>query len=133
MSWLFISPILAFAVVGRRRSGQFARLHGTLLADASTSPARLLRQVGGERMGLRGVLRGVAFGRRRRRRAGPQREAAAFAEGAFDADLAAVFFEDLAAHRQAQAGAAAALAGDEDGEDRLDVVGGDALRRCPRR
>ena len=66
-----------------------------------------------------------------------EREAAAFADFAFDADPAAVLFENLLAHRQAQAGAAAAFARDEDGEDLFEVVLLDAaavvddLRRGP--
>src|SRR3954466_2898871 len=51
-----------------------------------------------------------------------ERETAAFAELAFDADATAVFFEDFLADGKAQAGAAAAFARDEDREDFFEVV-----------
>src|SRR3954453_9060888 len=51
-----------------------------------------------------------------------EREAAAFAEFAFDADAAAVFFENFLAYGEAQSGAATAFARDEDGEDFFDVI-----------
>ena len=51
-----------------------------------------------------------------------EREAAALAGLAFDANAAAVFFEDFLADWQAEASAAAALARDEDAEDSFEVV-----------
>src|SRR5690242_18640352 len=81
-------------------------------------------------------LRNIACGKRLRhslvpfglggRRRQLKDEFAPLADGAFDAYLAAMFLEDFARHRQAQARAAAALARDEHSEDRLDIVRRDA-------
>ena len=55
-----------------------------------------------------------------------EREAAALAGLALDANSAAVLLQNLLAHRQAEAGAAAAFVRDEDAEDAFEVVLRDA-------
>src|SRR5690242_13587741 len=61
---------------------------------------------------------------RLRRRDGREfeRESAAFAELAFDADAATVLFEDFLADRKAKAGAATTLLGEEHTENLLQII-----------